>query len=299
MNKPQISTTSLPELVVARVTQDEVRNVFTDLGVSDSGTVQQIQQICSERGLSVIEAARALECIDEDSLRHSLIEKFGLTPVVDESDSALSKELAALFAPQHPYVGELRIVREELAARWFNPTRHALVIGGMENGIGSSRVAANLAVLYAQRGNRVLLIDTNMENQNQREFFSIASMIGLTDCMVGWASCDAAATKVPQVPGLSVLTVGTLPPGPCEILSRREFGEVVRKAEEDFDIVLVDVAAAHNNGDLGDLIAASASVGGALLVMRKNHSRMERVRVASAQIRSVGAQVVGAVLDEF
>lgn len=296
MNKPQVSVSSLPELAVARAHQNESERVFADLGVVDSATVEQIQQLRAERGLSIIEAARALQCVDDNDLRRALGAKFGLQPIESEPGSGLSDELVAVYEPHHPYVGALRMIREELGTRWFTKQRPALVVGGTEVGVGSSRVAANLAILYAHRGDRVLLIDADFGNQRQRELFSINSSEGLTDCLAGWVDFGEAATRITQVPGLSVLTAGTLPPNQCEILSRREFRELVQKAGDSFDIVLVDVASARYNSDI---VAAAACVGAALIVMRKNHTRFEVARALTSQIQSVGAQVVGAVLNEF
>lgn len=295
LNKPHASLTSLPELAVARANQNESDRVLAELGVVDSSTIEQIQQLRAERGLSMIEAARALECVDENDLRQALANKFGLQRFEFEQGSELSDELLAVYDPNHSYVGALRMVREELATRWF-AKRHALVIAGTEVGVGSSRVAANLAVLYAQRGNKVLLIDADLCNQRQKNLFSIKSSEGLTDCLAGWITFGEAATRIAQVPGLSVLTVGTPPPPQCEMLVRREFRELVQKAGESFDIVLVDVATTPFNGDI---VAASTCVGGALLVMRKNHTRLASARVLTTQVGSAGAEVVGAVLNEF
>ncbi len=296
MNKPQVSLTSLPELVAARATQSESERVFADLGVVDSATVDQIQQLRAERGLSIVEAARALDCIDESDLRQALGTKFGLQPQNFEPGTELSNELFAVYEPHHPYVDVLRVIREELAIRWFGKERNSLIISGTEVGVGSSRVAANLAVLFAQRGNRVLLIDADFSNQRQKEIFSIRSREGLTDCLASWVELSETATRISQIPGLSVLTVGTPPPEQCEILSRREFRDLVRKAEESFDVVLLDVASSFHNSDV---VAASACIGGSLLILRKNHTRLETARGLTTQIQSVGGQVVGAILNEF
>lgn len=296
LNKPQVSFTSLPELVAARANQSEVERVYADIGVVDADTVNQIQQLRVERGLSIVEAARALECIDETDLRQALGAKFGLQPQEIGQGTALSDELFAVYEPHHSYIAALRVVREELVTRWFAKPRNSLIVAGTEMGVGASRVAANLAVLFALRGNRVLLIDADFSNQRQKEIFSIRSREGLTDCLAGWIDLNEAATRISQVPGLSVLTVGTPPPAQCEILSRREFRDLVLKAEESFDIVLVDIAPSLYNSDT---VSASICIGGALLVMRKNHTRLDAARELSTQIKSVGGQVVGAVLNEF
>ncbi len=296
LNKPQISLTSLPELAVTRANQNEAERVIADLGVVDSETVNQIQQLSVERGLSIVEAARALECVDEGDLRQAIGAKFGLQAQNIDPGTGLSDELFAVYEPHHPYVAALRVVREELVSRWFSKQRNSLIVAGTEVGAGASRVAANLAVLFAQRGKRVLLVDADLGNQRQKEIFSIRSREGLMDCLAGWIELGEAATRISQIPGLSVLTVGTSPPAQCEILSRPEFRDLVRKAEELFDVVLVDIAPSIHNSDT---VSASICIGGALLIARKNRTRLEIARELSTQIQAVGGQVVGAVLNEF
>ena len=92
------------------------------------------------------------------------------------------------------------------------------------------------------------------------------------------------------------MTVGIPPPSNCEILSRREFSEFIQRTREAFDIVLIDVASAQFNTDF---IAASVCTGGALLVTRKNRTRLVDARALTTRIESVGAKVVGAILNEF
>src|SRR6185436_2788796 len=150
-------------------------------------------------------------------------------------------DLVAAYEPFHPRVEELRTVRTQLLIRWYNPDagRRTLAVVSPGSQEGRSYVAANLAIVFSQLGLRTLLIDADMRAPRQHSLFNIPDRVGLSAAISGRGD-HRSAVAVPGMNGLAVLPAGTIPPNPQELLSRATFASLLKDAQNDFDIVLVD-----------------------------------------------------------
>jgi protein-tyrosine kinase len=295
MNKPQVVLTPLTEIISSNQSNSGLAEILMDLELCDQHVVTQIQDLQIERGMSFIQAARALGALSEEDLRHALTLKFGLVRSTGNADQA-SDELIAAIDPTHPYVNTLRLVRDELSLNWFTRERRVLALAGVEPGAGCSHIAANLATVFAQQGSQVLLIDADLGHSRQSEIFSISTTEGLMDCLAGWSRFDETVARVSQVPGLSVLSVGTTPSQTFEILNRKEFSQFVTRCAEFYDVVLIDTPTGNQNADI---LAAAKCAGGAALVLRKNHTRFALVQTLQSQLDKTGSSLVGTILTDF
>src|SRR5690606_25049337 len=97
-------------------------------------------------------------------------------------------------------------------------------------GEGCSELAANLAVVFSQMGERTLLIDANLRFPDQHIIFNLKQPRGLSDILIGRNDLSVAS-KLDSLSGLSVLGAGTIPPNPQELLNRRGFAELLVKAK--------------------------------------------------------------------
>lgn len=294
MNKPQVALTHLTEIVTPSQSGNEMATILLDLELCDQSIIAQIHGLQLEQGMSFVQAASALGVLSAADLRHALSLKFGLAK--SAGDGTISEELVACRDPEHPYVNMLRLIRDELSLRWFTPERRALVVAGVEIGSGCSHVAANLAAVFAQQGSEVLLIDADLSRPRQDQIFSLDKSEGLMDCLAGWSRFDEAATRIPHLTSLSVLTVGTVPDQSFEILNRKEFGELVTRCCDFYDVVMIDTPPGNNNADI---LAAAKCSAGAALVLRKNHTRFALVQSLQAQLVKMGSSLVGTILTEF
>ena len=87
------------------------------------------------------------------------------------------------------------------------------------SGEGRSYITANLAVLFSQMGKRTLVIDADLRKPRQHRIFGLPGKIGLSALLAGRAGAEVMC-DIPQLPGLTVLPAGVLPPNPQELLSR-------------------------------------------------------------------------------
>src|SRR5690606_26136601 len=105
----------------------------------------------------------------------------------------------------------------------------------------------------------------------------------------------SVATRLDALNGLSVLGAGTIPPNPQELLNRRGFAELLMKAKEQFDVVIVDTPPAVETSDAQ---AISARCGGAIMVSRLNRTRMADLTNVRDQLLVCGVQIVAAIVKE-
>ncbi|OGU34042.1 MAG: chain length determinant protein tyrosine kinase EpsG, partial [Hydrogenophilales bacterium RIFOXYA1_FULL_63_33] len=213
-------------------------------------------------------------------------------PYIPAAEASLNPELTAATAPYSKEAEALRTVRSELLLRWFNEGRKTLAVGSTSANEGASYLAANLAVLFAQMGRKVLLIDANMRQPHQQEIFHLGNGMGLSDLLADRVpSLQVHAIKPFHT--LAVLPAGSPPPNPAELLARPTFGALLSGLETSYDIILLDTAPSQLSSDF-QLIAARA--GGMLIATRRNVSRLAPLAELKEKILFTGAQVVGAVV---
>jgi tyrosine-protein kinase Etk/Wzc len=116
---------------------------------------------------------------------------------------------------------------------------NVLMITGPSQNIGKSFVAANLAAVYAQMGQRVLLIDADMRKGHMHKMFDVAQDKGLSEYLSRQIKRDELVEET-EVQGLDFISCGSVPPNPSELLMLAEFGELIEWAKGNYDLVIVD-----------------------------------------------------------
>jgi protein-tyrosine kinase len=134
-----------------------------------------------------------------------------------------------------------------------------------------------------------------MREPRQQAIFNIKENRGLSDIIAGRAGLDAV-NQIEYFDELSIVTAGTIPPNPQELLNRASFTYFMNQAASQYDVVLVDTPPAMLSADAQ---ATVARCGGALLVSRLNRTRISDITEVRNQIAVTGARVVGAVINDF
>jgi receptor protein-tyrosine kinase len=248
-------------------------------------------------GLAFGDAAIALSLLAREDIDFALSQQFDYAYLI-EGQSALSPQLVAAYKPFSRVGENLRAVRSQLMLRWFNnkDSNKTIAVVSASQGDGRSFVAANLAIVFAQQGQRTLLIDGDMRakpESNQHALFKLGKGAGLSGILAGRATLDAAQT-VPGLPGLTVLPAGSQPPNPQELLGRVAFAQLLFAASERFDVILIDTPGGNEYSD-GEIIAARA--GAALMVARRNKTLVAQTRLLGRRLQDGGVALVGSVLN--
>ena len=154
-------------------------------------------------------------------------------------------------------------------------------------------MAANLAVVFSQLGERTLLIDGDMRSPSQHDFFGLDNGTGLSAILSGRGSPEVVR-RIPGLLRLSVLPAGVQPPNPLELLSRPAFPQLLQDLAQDYDLILIDSPPAAHYADAQTI---AGRTGAALIVARRNASRISQIRSIADAIVRTGATVVGTVLN--
>ena len=244
------------------------------------------------------EAAVRLGLISEAEVQFALSRQFAyayLRKVPGES-RGLSDEIVAAYQPFSARVEQLRAIRSQLMLRWFDRAeeRQVLTIVGAERGEGRTYLAANLAVVFAQLGERTLLIDADMRSPRQHLLFSLENRTGFSTMLAGRLREDAIV-RIPDLAGLSVLPAGPTPPNPLELLNRLNFEEFMIGVRGMYDVVIVDTPA-MSVGEDAAMIAVKT--GAAVAVARSGSTRVASFTDLVQGLMDAGVAMVGSVLNE-
>jgi capsular exopolysaccharide synthesis family protein len=251
-------------------------------------------------------AAVVLENLD-DSVKSpdEVREQFGLSvvgtiPGIKDSDlpgengAEVARRLATHFDPRSPVAEAYRSLRTNLAFARAHEAMRVLVLTSPGPADGKSTTVANLAITFAQQGQRTLLIDGDLRRAVLDKMFKVPRSPGLTDVLVGQQRL-ANVVHTTEIENLSVVGSGPFPPNPSELLGSSAMRDVLRDAQGEFDVVLIDSPPLLA---VTDAAVLATMADGAILVIRVGSTAKAAVRRAVAQLQTVHGRIVGAVLND-
>jgi len=262
-------------------------------GKISSADIERVLNSQKNLGLRFGEAAIQLGLVTDNDILQVLAQQFAY-PCLPLNSEILDPELVAAFRPHDPEVEALRVLRSQIVLRWHNEPK-SIVVTGARNGQGTSRVVANLAVVFSQMGERTLLIDADLRNPRQQHLFRLQNSPGLSDILASHANADAIR-HAKGMTNLSLLTAGTVPPNPQELLGRPTLVSLLDSIAPQYDVILIDTPPAL---DCSDAQILSARVGGALIVARRHHAKIIDVEEVKRQLDIAGVKMVGTVLNSY
>lgn len=255
--------------------------------------VELVSDHQKKQGLLFGEAAQSLGLVEEADVRSGLAKQFDYD-YVQPGDAVYPVELVAAYEPYSSQVEAMRSVRSDLLLGWFNKGHKSLAVISLNPGDGNSFFTANLGLVFSQIGKRTLLVDANLRSPRMHQIFGLPNKAGLTDMLVGRPGESIACAE--RFSHLYVLTAGTPPPNPQELLSQSSFDEVHKDITDRYDVTLVDTSAF---GVGADALMVAAKVGGVLLTIRKNRTKLTEIDAIGRQLLRLNVQIVGSVLVDF
>ena len=154
---------------------------------------------------------------------------------------------------------------------------------------------ANLAVTFAQSGNRTILVDADLRQPKQHEIWNLDGRRGLSSMMVDDRAISSPPLEATKVDGLEIVCAGDLPPNPADLLGGQRMNEIIAAFKQRAEFVLFDsppVLAATDAALLG------IKLDGALLAVRAGETRRDHTAQARQALERVHVRVVGAVLTD-
>lgn len=202
--------------------------------------------------------------------------------------------LITLIDPSSPISEQYRRIRTNIQfASSADKQIKTIVITSSGPSEGKSTTSANLAVVFAKSGQRVLLVDADMRKPTVYKTFSLNNASGLSTVLSTSTSVLEAATKT-VIDNLSVLTSGPKPPNPSELLGSARMNQVMEEAKNLYDVVIFDMPPVVAVTD-AQIMASKAD--GTILVVRENVARKESLTKARDLLNMVQARIVGVVYN--
>ena len=186
-----------------------------------------------------------------------------------------------------------RVVRTSvLLSAAGSPPKTILLTSGRP-GEGKTTTVVNTAMSLAQLGSSVLIIDADLRKPATHKGLNVQNDWGLSTFLSRNAELDGLIQKL-QIPNLSLLACGPIPPNPAELLSSNRMKELMRLVTERYDHVLIDSPPLLY---VTDSVILSTLVEGVILVVHGGKSTREGVRQSRNMLTNVGAKIFGVVLN--
>lgn len=195
--------------------------------------------------------------------------------------------------PKSPVSEAYRVLRTNIQYSSVDKPLKSIVVtssGPME---GKTTTVVNLAVTFAQAGSRVLLIDSDMRKPKLHKIFVMSNTRGLTNLLAEHDDYRRYVRST-DVPNLDILTCGTIPPNPSELLSSNSMKKFMQEVSADYDMIFMDSPPAVN---VTDAAIISTFVDGTLLVAYSGHVDTGALKRAKELLDKVNANILGVVLN--
>lgn len=205
----------------------------------------------------------------------------------------VSTDLITLTDPRSNAAEAFRTLRTNLMFSSVEKPIHTLLVTSTSKADDKSIALANLAVTFAQAGNKTILVDSDMRQPMQHTIWGIGNERGLSSMMLDDTLLSNPPLQKTDVDNLLVIPSGQQPPNPADVLSSQRMNDIIGVLKARAAYVLFDAPPALA---ASDAIVLSTKVDGVLLVVRANDTRRDNVTSARHAFEQVHARVVGAVL---
>lgn len=276
---------------------DPIEQQILAAGNLSDAQVEAIRGFQRRKGLTFGEAAITLGLVRRDSLFLALSKRYNYPVLTFGGDEArFSRELVVGFQPFSAGAEAFRSIRSALATGALSQGKNAFAVIGPNAGVGATYFAANLALSFAQMAVPTLLVDANLRKPRLASLFGVDPKTeGLVEALTR-SDAHAPPVAVDIVPGLSLLVAGATAPHPQELLSSKEFLNLSQNAQRNYGVVIYDTPAAL---DSADAYVVASRVGSAILLGRRNRTKVADVKTVSQALESFQCEIAGTVFARF
>jgi non-specific protein-tyrosine kinase len=245
-------------------------------------------------------AAGAVFAIDalDDTLKNpdEIRQRFGLPVLGIIASHAMEGERPiSLSQPRSPVAEAFRSMRTNITfAGVDRPLRRILITSATPQD-GKTTVSTNLAVALAQGEWKAVLIDADLRRPQVHRKFGLPNRAGLSELFIHELGILPELIQADGVPGLAVITSGSLPPNPSELLTSRKLTGILDRLNQDYDLILIDTPPVLS---VTDAVALAPGMDGVILVAKPGQTRRRDFQLTLEQLRAVNARILGVVLND-
>ncbi len=203
-------------------------------------------------------------------------------------------ELVSLQSPKSAIAESYRSLRTAVLLSTSAHPPQVLLVSSPQPAEGKTTVVTNLAVLLAQRGAAVLLVDSDMRKPRLHKIFGLPNERGLSTYLTGTDTLEQTIVPIESVPNLSVMSCGPLPPNPAELLSSTVMQEMLAQLRQRFTHILLDSPPIIH---VTDAVILSSLSDGVILVAQGGVTTREALKRARKILQHVNGKLLGIVLN--
>lgn len=200
--------------------------------------------------------------------------------------------LVTVTKPNSVVAEQFRTIRTNIQFSMIDRDLKSLVFTSSGPGEGKSTTSANLAVVFATQGKRVLLVDADMRKPSVNKTFKLSNHEGLTTLLTEKEVVLGDVVHETNTENLFILTSGPIPPNPSELLDSKKMNRVIEILEETFDLVIFDMPPIVS---VTDPQIMASKTDGTVFVIRNGIANKEAVFKAKQLLEIVNANVVGTI----
>lgn len=213
-----------------------------------------------------------------------------------------NKELIVQKDPKSPVSEVFRTLRTNIQFMNANKKLKTLLITSTFPGEGKSWVASNLAVTFAQAGNKVILIDADMRKGRQYKIFDALPRPGLSNYLSGMDLEEGENPDISkylqrtEVNNLLIMTAGNIPPNPSELLVSDQMNKLLKDLKSVCDIVVIDGTPCEL---VTDSVILSRIVDSTVIVTAHKETKKDNLEKIVRNIKNVGGNLAGVVINKM
>lgn len=213
-----------------------------------------------------------------------------------------NKELIVQKDPKSPVSEVFRTLRTNIQFMNANKRLKTLLITSTFPGEGKSWVASNLAVTFAQAGNKVILIDADMRKGRQYTIFDVLPRPGLSNYLSGMDEKEGEEPDISKylqrtdVDNLLIMTAGNIPPNPSELLVSDQMNKLLKDLKSVCDIVVIDGTPCEL---VTDSVILSRIVDSTVIVTAHKETKKDNLEKIVRNIKNVGGNLAGVVINKM
>ena len=190
---------------------------------------------------------------------------------------------------------QFRTIRTNINFSLPDTELQTILFTSSSTGEGKSTTAANVAIVFAQEGKKVLLIDADMRKPTMHFTFQTTNSPGLSNILTKQWSLEDVRRKT-EFTGLDLVTCGPLPPNPAELLSSKSMDALLKEGKKEYDIIILDAPPVLLVADSQIL---SNKCDGTILVVSSGKTEKRSIVKAKEALQTSKACIIGAVLNNF
>ncbi|WP_420490703.1 CpsD/CapB family tyrosine-protein kinase [Neobacillus drentensis] len=202
-------------------------------------------------------------------------------------------DLIAFNKPKSPITEQYRLIRNNLNFASVDKEIKTITVTSPEPSDGKTTTSANLAIVLAQQGKMVLLVDADLRKPSVHYAFNVSNIDGLTSVLTKDISLVEAISKT-NIPNLDILTSGRIPPNPSELLDSKTMEIIMEELKELYDFIIFDTPPILRVTD-SQIMANKCD--GVVLVVASGKTKKDRGMKAKELLEKANSQLLGVVVN--